>query len=99
MSGEETLSQTVNRLNAQGYIEDFQVKNNKFYLSTKKLFINPSDIVVDETVRFEGNTNLNDEAIVFALRDSITGIKGTYVIAYSTDMDGADIDIIQQLKL
>ncbi|MDA0712475.1 MAG: hypothetical protein O2897_00605 [bacterium] len=99
MSDEETLSQTVNRLNAQGYTEDFQVKNNKFYLSAKKLFINPIDVVIDETARFEGDTNLNDESIVFALRDPVSGFKGTYVIGYSTNMDPADMDIIHQLKM
>ncbi len=99
MSGEETLSQAVNRLSAKGYIEDFQVKNNQLYLSSKKIFIKASDVCVDEIARFEGDTNLDDEAIVFALRHPASGIKGTYVTAYSTDMDTADMDIIQQLKI
>lgn len=94
-----TLSQAIIRLNKKGYVEDFQVKNKMLCIRSKEKYFEPSTLIVDEVLRFEGETNLEDEAAVFALRDQNSGIKGTYVVAYGPDMDPLDMDIVQKLKI
>ena len=43
--------------------------------------MHPTDVHVDDTMRFEGETNPADQDIVFAIQ-CICGCKGTYSAAY-----------------
>ena len=99
MQEPETLSVAIEKLNKKGYTEDFQAKNNLLYGIKHRQSFEPGALIVDEIVRFEGETDLQDESAIFALRDSTSGIRGTYVIAYGTDMDEADMDIVKKLKV
>ncbi len=99
MQEPETLSGAIEKLNKKGYTDDFQAKNNLLYAIRHRHFFDPALLVVDEIVRFEGETDLDDESVLFALRDSVSGIKGTYVVAYGTDMDESDMDIVKKLEV
>ncbi len=97
-SNVETLSGALARLNAQGYVDDFRAENGKLRAVKSGNTYLPAELHIEETVRFEGETDLDDEVIVFALSDKKFGIRGTYTTAFSTHMDGHDIDIVHQLK-
>lgn len=99
MQEPETLSMAIEKLNKKGYTEDFQGKNNLLYAINHRQSFEPGELIVDEIVRFEGETDLQEESVIFALRDSVSGIMGTYIVAYSTDMDEADMDIVKKLEV
>ncbi|MES2503492.1 MAG: phosphoribosylpyrophosphate synthetase [Myxococcota bacterium] len=94
----ETLSQAIKRFNARGYTEDFRAHAGKLKATPADKLFQPTELSVDETFRLEGDTNLEDELILFALSDPSSGLKGTYVSAYSTNMDPLDVDIMQKLS-
>jgi len=96
--GLETLSEAINRLNKSGYTDTFRAQKGLLLAVNYKKSFSPEFLSVDEVVRFEGNTDLSDEAVIFALRDQKTGVKGTYTVAYSTDMDPQDMDVVQRLQ-
>lgn len=98
MQEAETLSMAIEKLNKKGYTEDFQAKNNLLYAINRREYFEPRNLDVDQIIRFEGETDLAEESVLFALRDSASGIMGTYVVAYSTDMDEADMDIVKKLQ-
>jgi len=93
----ENLHETVNRLTKSGYTDDFKAEPNGLRSRDTGKLISPETLVIEETIRFEGETNPDDEAIVFALSDPKTGIKGTYTVAYGPSMESADIDMVSHL--
>ncbi|MBL4819148.1 MAG: phosphoribosylpyrophosphate synthetase [Deltaproteobacteria bacterium] len=95
----ETLSQAIKRLEAKGYTEDFRSKEGKLIATPSQQKFEADDLSMDEVVRFEGETDLDEEMILFALSDPKTGLKGTYAVAYSHNMDPEDVDIVQKLSL
>jgi len=94
----ENLSHTVDRLTAAGYTENFKAEENGLRATNTGELYSPDSLVVDEFMRFEGETNPDDEAIVFALRCPKSGVKGTYTVAYGKDMDTLDIDMVHKLS-
>jgi hypothetical protein len=52
---------------------------------------------VAAVLRFEGETDPDDEAIVFALECKEHGVKGTYTVAYGSNTPPADIDLVRRL--
>ena len=94
----ETISEAIERLNAQGYLDDFRAFQGSLKsASTQKIF-RPEDLVVDEIFRFEGTTDLSDEAVVFALRDQKSGLRGTFTVAYGPEMDLLDSELVERLQ-
>ena len=57
----------------------------------------PESLIVDEIVRFEGITDPDDEAIVFALRCQVHGIRGTYAVPYGAKLPEIDTEMVQRL--
>jgi hypothetical protein len=56
----------------------------------------PGDMQVHETVRFEGDSNPDDQDIVFALSCS-SGCKGVYSAAYGPSTPPNDTAVLQKL--
>lgn len=94
----QTISSVLARLNKAGYVDDFRAEDNGLRAISNGDIYQPEDLIVDEIVRFEGETSLDDEAAIFALRDPKSGLKGTYTVAYSTDMDLSDVKMVQKLR-
>lgn len=93
----ESLSQAMKRFNALGYTEDFRSQAAKLLATPSQKSFRAIDLTVDQVFRLEGETDLDEESILFALSDPKSGLKGTYLIAYGINMDPADVEILQQL--
>lgn len=94
---EPTLANTVDRLTRAGYTDWFKTEADGLRAATAGCIHPPQALRVDEVVRFEGETNPDDEAIVFALVCEEHGVKGTYTVPYGTEMPPADGEIVRQL--
>ena len=94
----ETLSEVVNRLSATGYTDDFRAETDGLRAVTAGSTHAPESLSIDEVVRFEGITNPDDEAIVFALRCGSHGTKGTYVTSYGPQMPALDAEMVHRLN-
>ena len=99
MQEPETMSKAIEKLNKKGYTDGFRAEKGKLVAVTAKLSFEPATLIVDEVLRFEGETDIEDEAAIFALRDEKSGVKGTYTIAFSTDMDPSDAEIMPKLNV
>jgi|SRR5579862_8308114 len=93
----ETLSDVVDRLTASGYTDDFRAEADGLRAMPSGCVHTPETLDIDEVVRFEGLTNPDDEAIVFALRCRTHGTKGTYVTSYGPQMVSCDADMVAGL--
>jgi hypothetical protein len=94
----ETLSQAVERLTAAGYRDDFRAEPGGLRALGTGCIHAPESLVIDELVRFEGASDPEDEAILFALRCAKHGTRGTYVAAYGPSMDPLDAEMVRRLR-
>lgn len=96
----DTVSEAMNDLAKRGYTTDFSIKTEKDCLHCIKteIELSPEDFIIDETYRFEGNTDPGDEMIVFAISSTKTNLKGILVNGYGMYSDSAISKIVEHLK-
>lgn len=100
MKNYETVSEAVNDLVKRGYNTDFSIHENGECLICSKgeTSLSPQDFEIDETYRFEGETDPGDEMIVFAISSKHNDTKGIIVNAYGIYSDAATASIVQYLS-
>ena len=62
----ETLAQAVERLARAGYCEAFRAESGRLRAVGKGSVHDPESLVIEEIVRFEGASDPDDQAVVFA---------------------------------
>ena len=93
----ETVTDALTRLRADGYTADFSATaQGELACQGCNLTTHPTDVQVDHTIRFEGDTNPDDQDIVFAIQCAC-GCKGTYSAAYGAATPPDDAAVLQQL--
>ncbi len=98
MRSYETLSEAVNDLVKRGYKHNFNIACDAIECSQIALKLHPEDFEINEFYRFEGDSNPDDEEIVYAIT-SKDGIKGTLVNAYGAYSDEMSNELIKKLKI
>jgi hypothetical protein len=93
----ETVSEAVDRLSAAGYTDDFRAEPEGLRAVGTGCVHRPESLTIDEIVRFEGASDPDDEAIVFALRCEAHHIKGTYAVPYGINLPEIDAEMVQRL--
>lgn len=96
----ETVSEAVNDLAKRGYTTDFEILKETECLICNKTSkqLSPDEFEIDETYRFEGNTDPGDEMIVFAISSAKHKIKGIVVNAYGVYSDSSTSKIVERLQ-
>ena len=72
------LVEVLNDLKKEGYEADFFVEGPLMRSSISGKKYKPEDVSIADTYRFEGESNPDDSAILYAIETS-TGEKGTIV--------------------
>jgi len=93
----DTLSQAVERLTAAGYTDDFRAEEGGLRAVGSDCLHDPGDLEIDEVLRFEGESNPEDQSTLFALRCPEHDRRGTYVVAYGPAMPPLDVKVVQRL--
>jgi iron-sulfur cluster repair protein YtfE (RIC family) len=95
----ETVSEAMNDLYKRGYTTDFQIHSEKecIICNNHLTQLSPEEFEIDETYRFEGNTDPGDEMIVFAISSLKHNIKGIIVNAYGMYSDSTTSKIVERL--
>lgn len=91
-----TVSEAVEGLHQRGYLEDFSLASDHLSCAARNLKFNPDEFEVDETHRFEGETDPADEAVVYGI-SSNDGLKGVMVNAYGTYAESASAELVKKL--
>lgn len=96
----DTVSEAINDLAKRGYTVDFSVNVEKECLvcADTPEPLSPEEFVIDETYRFEGETDPGDQMIVYAISSLKHNIKGVVVNAYGIYSDSATSKIVERLK-
>jgi hypothetical protein len=97
MESYATLVDAINGLKARGYTEDFNLKENYLDCSNSKHQLSPDDFKVDNVFRFEGESDPEDQAVLYAISSEKYNLKGTLVNAYGIYSDNQANEIIKKL--
>ena len=93
----ETLVDAMNRLRADGYTAEFRATDDgQLLCDACDSTHSPDEVTVDETVRFEGESNPGDEAILIALSCEC-GIKGMFTAAFGPSSTEAESRVLRSL--
>ncbi|GAA4316150.1 hypothetical protein GCM10023149_12950 [Mucilaginibacter gynuensis] len=100
MKNYDTVSEAVNDLVERGYTANFNVDAQNDFLNCpeQQVSLSPEDFEIDETHRFEGETDPGDEMVVYAVSSPNYGIKGVVVNAFGTYSDSGASKLVQRLK-
>lgn len=99
MENYDTVVAALNGLKAKGYTLDFNIAFDKIICKETDLCLNPNEFEITEVHRFEGNTNPDDEDVVYAIESKNGGIKGTMTSAYGLYADSMDTEMIKKLSM
>ena len=94
----ETMVEAITRLRALGYDMDLSAApGRQLRCGTCGEVVDASTVTIDEIVRFEGDSNPDDEAILAAI-SLPTGHRGLYLSAYGADVTAEDAEVLQALS-
>ena len=79
----DNIVDALSSLKERGYTKSFSVSSNGLYCPTKEKIFIPDQVRITEFHRFEGNTNPDDMAIIYAIETS-DGCRGVIIDAYGT---------------
>jgi hypothetical protein len=94
-----TLSETMNELRKEGYIEDFNLQQNCLECRDGQFRVFVDEFKVDKFFRFEGASNPSDAAILYAISSGSKNLKGLLVNAYGIYSDPVTDEMMEKLDL
>jgi len=96
---EKTLSEVMEILRKRGYTEDFNLLEEHISYKEGGEKVNITDIVIDKVYRFTGLNDLDDEATLYAMRNTRDGALGVFVNGYSIYSDPRANKILSQIPI
>jgi len=77
-----SLYSCLNRVMGDGYTDDFKITAKGMQSTKTSRFYLPREIKIINSFRFEGNTNPDDNVIMYII-ETADGLKGTLVKSYN----------------
>ena len=97
MGAMETEVEALDRLRSQGYERSFRVESLG-RIGDGEVSFDAGEADVREVVRFEGNSDPDDESMLLALAGP-GGEMGTFAVPYGPAADAGDLAVIRRLDL
>ncbi|MFN8415102.1 MAG: phosphoribosylpyrophosphate synthetase [Cytophagaceae bacterium] len=98
----ETYSNLVDGINAlkkQGYVEDFNLRQNCIECRNGSFKVFHNEFEIDKFFRIEGDDSSPDNSsILYAISSEAHGIKGTMVNSYGIYSDDIADEMLTKLK-
>src|SRR5262245_60291741 len=95
----ETLGAAIVRLERAGYADELRARPDGFLEPRTNRIHAPEALIVDEIVRFEGESDPADEAVLYALRASDGSARGTFVATFGPSADPVAAELIRRLAV
>ncbi len=94
----ETLSEAMNALREEGYVEDFNLKQNCLECRDGKYKVFHNEFKIDNFFRFEGMSDPGDSSILYAISSEKYHLKGQLVNGYGIYTDAITNEMLNKLK-
>jgi hypothetical protein len=99
MKSYDTVTEAVKGLKERGYTIDFNIAFDKLICNENKYCLQPDEFEIVESHRFEGDSNPDDEDVVYAVESKDGQLKGVITSAFGPYADPASNRIIQKLAM
>jgi len=93
-----TVSETVNGLIKSGYTLDLNSQEECSVCHQTNIMLSPQEFTIDKVYRFEGASNPDDEAIVYAISSAKFDVKGVLVNGYGISDDAVASKLVEKLQ-
>jgi hypothetical protein len=93
----ESLSQALERLEAEGFTHGLRASDGWLHDLTTGAAHDPEHLRIVEVVRFEGDSDPDEQATLFAVRSQSGRPLGTYVVVYGAGMPPEDAEVVRRL--
>ncbi len=93
-----TLSETINGLKKEGYTLDFNINKEAVICDQQNINLSPEDFAIDKVYRFEGESNPEDQSILYAISSNKFNVKGVLVNGYGISADEKSNALIAKLS-
>jgi hypothetical protein len=98
MESYDTLTEAIDAMRAQGYREDFNLQQNCIECRNGQYSLSPEEFHIEKTFRFEGDSNPDDETILYAISSEKHHLKGILVNAYGMYSEPLIDEMVRKLK-
>lgn len=95
----DTVTQAVTELKLRGFTIDFNIAFDKIICADNNICLYPEEFEIVETHRFEGDSNPDDEDVVYAVESKDKNSKGIITSAFGVYADPVSDKIIQKLSM
>lgn len=97
MKSYDSLVDALTDLKKRGYEADFETHQFCLYCGDLDIRLYPEEFNVDEVYRFEGDSNPDDSAVIYAISSS-TGLKGTFIDGYGIYSENMTFEMAKKLQ-
>ena len=94
---ERSMVNVENRLNKEGYTADFKVTDGSLCVIGTDMKYGVEDVRIVDFYRFEGETNPDDMAILYAI-ETKDGVKGTISNSYGPYADSNVDEFLKRVE-
>lgn len=95
----ETLTEAVADLGIRGYEYDFTLSQDYIECKSLDLQLMPEEFEIDEFYRFEGMTDPDDSAVIYAISSPVGNLKGVIIDAYGVYAENISPELLNKLKI
>jgi hypothetical protein len=99
MEKTDTLSGQISILRAEGYTEDFNLKEDSLVCRDGDYKLLHDQFNVDEVFRFEGDSDPADEAILYAISSEHYPLRGILVNGYGIYTEKITDQMVKKLHM
>ena len=92
-----TEREVIDRFRADGYTHEFFIVEDGVRCLECDKVLAPEAVKIDRTERVEGDSNPEEEAIVFAVSDGPCGLKGVLVSSFGPEVTGSRAEVLRRL--
>ena len=94
---QNTLSEVQRWLGETGFVDDLVARDGRLHDVSSGRDVDPRSVTVSAVFRFEGETDPDDESILFAIASSDGEPIGTYTAPYGASVAAEDEQVMQAL--
>ncbi len=100
MHSYDTVVAALDGLKSRGYDRNFNIDFDKLMCAETGLCLNPNEFEIVEVYRFEGNSDPDDQDVVYAIESkSDAKIKGVFTSAYGMYAEAVSTEMLQKLSI
>ncbi|MDB5198547.1 MAG: hypothetical protein JWO92_510 [Chitinophagaceae bacterium] len=99
MTSYDTVTEAIKGLKERGYTIDFNIAFDKLVCSDNNICLHPDEFEIVEVHRFEGDSNPDDEDVVYAVESKDGKLKGILTSAFGLYADAVSDKIIRKLAM